>query len=105
MSAKTTGNDVSRRLVGVVRDIRTRRGWSAAELARRVTDAGFPVTREVLTNTETRSQYVTVDLLVGLAAAFNMKPSELLESDFCRQCGGEPPVGFECTICGAGRRG
>lgn len=65
----------------MVRDLRHRYGWSAQSLADRLAGIGFPqLNRSVLANIESgrRKQGVTVDELVALAHAFEVRPADLL---------------------------
>lgn len=63
-----------------VKDLRQRRGWTAAELALRCADKGLDgFNRSVLANIESgRRKYVTVDELVALAYVLDVAPIHLL---------------------------
>lgn len=65
-----------------VRKLRTKRGWSAAELAQRMKAAGIPWERIVVTKLETgRRAAVSVDELLALAAVLNCPPVMLMTAD------------------------
>ena len=84
--------------------LRIMRGWSARELAERVTSAGHPVQRGVIVNREIRNRVENVPLhfVVVLASIFGVSLSDLMtEAEDCARCGGEPPAGFTCRACGA----
>ncbi len=63
-----------------VKDLRQRRGWTAAELALRCADKGLDgFNRSVLANIESgRRKYVTVDELTALAYVLDVAPIHLL---------------------------
>ncbi|WP_395105271.1 multiprotein-bridging factor 1 family protein [Actinomadura sp. SCN-SB] len=71
-----------------VREVRKRRGWTAAQLAARCTEAGAPeITASVVTDLETgrrdkttgrRRRNITVDELLALALALDVAPVHLL---------------------------
>jgi transcriptional regulator with XRE-family HTH domain len=65
-----------------VRKLRTKRGWSAEELAKQMKAAGIPWERIVVTKLETgRRASVSVDELLALAAVLNCPPVMLLTAD------------------------
>ncbi|MEV6124883.1 helix-turn-helix transcriptional regulator [Streptomyces sp. NPDC052077] len=57
---------------------RQRLGWDQALLARRVTEAGRPMSASVLGKVEAGTRRVDVDDLVALAAALDVPPARLL---------------------------
>jgi len=62
--------------------LRRKRGWSAAELARRMKAAGIPWERIVVTKLETgRRASVSVDELLALSAVLNCPPVMLMTAD------------------------
>jgi transcriptional regulator with XRE-family HTH domain len=62
--------------------LRRKRGWSAAELARRMKAAGIPWERIVVTKLETgRRASVSVDELLALCAVLNCPPVMLMTAD------------------------
>jgi transcriptional regulator with XRE-family HTH domain len=62
--------------------LRTKRGWSAAELARRMQAAGIPWERVVVTKLETgRRASVSVAEMFTLAAVLNCPPVMLMTAD------------------------
>jgi len=63
-------------------ELRTKRGWSAAELARRMRAAGIPWERIVVTKLETgRRASVSVAEMFALAAVLNCPPVMLMTAD------------------------
>src|SRR5438034_11782353 len=71
--------------------LRTKRGWSAAELARRMQAAGIPWERIVVTKLETgRRASVSVAELLALAAVLNCPPVMLMTADERSQPGYRP---------------
>lgn len=94
------------RIVGRAIGARRRRmGISQAELASRVTDAGYRTSEAAIHSVENgytggqarqRPRDVPVDLLMALARTFNCSPVDLL-ADPCPTCEGWPPPGFTCN--------
>ena len=71
--------------------MRVKRGWSAAELARRMQAAGIPWERIVVTKLETgRRASVSVAELLALAAVLNCPPVMLMTADERSQHGYRP---------------
>jgi transcriptional regulator with XRE-family HTH domain len=65
-----------------MREVRVKRGWSAAELARRMRAAGVPWERIVVTKLETgRRASVSVAELLALGAVLNCPPVMLMTAD------------------------
>jgi transcriptional regulator with XRE-family HTH domain len=72
-------------------ELRVKRGWSAAELARRMRAAGIPWERIVVTKLETgRRASVSVAELLALAAVLNCPPVMLMTADERSQAGYRP---------------
>jgi len=72
-------------------EVRVKRGWSAAELARRMQAAGIPWERIVVTKLETgRRASVSVAELLALAAVLNCPPVMLMTADERSQPGYRP---------------
>jgi transcriptional regulator with XRE-family HTH domain len=98
---------ITRLVVKNVRTLRQRRRWSAQRLVDEMAAHGHTMTRSVIANREGgRTGGVTVDDLVGFAKAFGMAPQDLLAelpAVVCEHCADEPPPGFSCNACGAGR--
>src|SRR4051794_35558476 len=62
-----------------MRELRTKRGWSAQELADQMVKVGIPWQRPVVANLETgRRRTVSVEELLALAYVFNVAPIHLL---------------------------
>jgi len=94
---------VSRTVAANVRKLRRAREWSQDALAERVAMAGMPsLDRQKISKAE-RGYRATfsVDELVALAAALDVRPEELLTPFECLQCRNTPPAGFACKTCGA----
>lgn len=86
-----------------VKDQRTARGLSGAELARQLVKRGIPWNRTSVVKLETgRRCTLTVDELVGLASVLGALPEHMLKVD-CANCGAEPPTGYTCNTCGRTR--
>lgn len=86
-----------------VRTLRSARQWTAQRLADEMNHVGIDWNRGVVSKLETgRRESVTVDELLGLAAALAVAPSALLPGVQweCGTCHGEPPPGFACRTCG-----
>jgi transcriptional regulator with XRE-family HTH domain len=62
-----------------VREVRSRRGWSAQELADRLREAGFPeLDRGIIANLESgRRRSVSIDEVLALALVLDMAPVHL----------------------------
>ena len=72
----------TQRIGGVVRQLRTGRGWSAKALADRTTEIGHSVGRATISELETgKRRNVSVAELVALAAALDVPPVALLYPD------------------------
>jgi hypothetical protein len=62
-------------VAGQVRHLRHRRGWSASDLAAKMTDAGFPWDRSLVSRLETGArENVTLDEVLALAYVLNVAP-------------------------------
>ena len=101
----------SEQVVERVVRLRRVRGMTREGLAAACAKAGFPeLTGPVLANIETgrrskagdRRRDVTVDELFAFAQVFEVSATELLALDECSVCGGQPPAGMCCNVCGAG---
>lgn len=64
-----------------VRDERTRRGWSTAELARRMTEAGCPISQSSVWDIENRKppRRISIGEAVALARVFGMSIQDLVQ--------------------------
>jgi transcriptional regulator with XRE-family HTH domain len=90
--------------VSNVRALRLARGWTAAQLAERMADAGIPWTRLVVTKLENRQRDVLgIHELAALGAIFGVEPWSLAAPPSCSTCLGAPPDGFRCLTCGEPR--
>ncbi|MFE3484800.1 helix-turn-helix domain-containing protein [Streptomyces griseus] len=106
----TAENTRYARIVG--RNITIRRkylGLSQAQLAAKITEAGFPISETVVHFSEIgragkrpENQYrnLSVDQLMAFAAVFECSPLDLLQ-EACATCQGIPPKGFTCNECAA----
>lgn len=82
------------------RALRIQRGWSARELAERLTTAGHPVERSVITRGEIGLRpSITVARLYALAYVFQVDPVALLADPTCDACNDAPPTGYACLTC------
>lgn len=81
--------------------IRKGRGMSQAQLANQMTKVGRPMLDTAVSKMERGTRRIDVDDLVALAAAFGIRPEQLLVPWKCETCNGEPPRGFTCQGCGA----
>jgi transcriptional regulator with XRE-family HTH domain len=61
-----------------VREVRDRKGWSQAELARRMTEAGSPMTQTAVARLEGGGRRVLVDELLALARVLDVPPVSLV---------------------------
>lgn len=109
MSARTSPTALNDRVIHNVRRLRKIRGWSAEELAARLTEAGCPIGWNVIATRESRAgresrhdaSRISVDELFAFAAALDVPVTDLIsEVSRCRRCEGAPPAGFTCNACG-----
>lgn len=93
---------VSAEVVAKVRKLRQIQKVSAQQLADRMTELGFTISRGVLANIESgRVASVSVDFLDAAARALGTDAVALLARPVvCPACKGEPPAGFTCNTCG-----
>jgi transcriptional regulator with XRE-family HTH domain len=96
---------VSDTVAANIRNLRHARNWSQRTLAERCAAAGMPsLDGPKIAKTELRLRdAISVDELVAFAAAFGVRPEELLVPFECPQCHNAPPAGFACKVCGADR--
>ena len=96
--------DVTARVAKRMRVERARRGMSQEQLSRALANAGLAMPRTQLAELELgRKREASVDLLWALSRVFVVPAAELLGLPRCAACSGQPPVGFSCNACGAGR--
>lgn len=101
-SVRTSVEPVAAAVWRVARELRTKRGWSAAQLSEECAKVGYPISRSAIANADSgRRDKMSVDELVGLATVFNVEAAHLLfgEISLCMTCHGTPPVGFICATC------
>lgn len=97
---------VSRIVGGNIAALRTARGWSQRGLAERTKGFEKPVGFSTICRYEktrqegTKPVSVCVDDVVSLAAAFGVRPEQLLVKPKCSACMDSPPPGFSCLTCG-----
>jgi len=99
---QTTPSQISGRVIANARRLRKVRGWSGEELARRLTEAGYPTSAVIIYNRESRSRQttnITANELFALADVFGCSVTELAED--VPRCDGAPPTGYQCPTCGA----
>lgn len=93
--------DVTRQVIGRMKDLRKRRGWSAQKLADAMTGVGAPWLDTTVAKLENgHRKNVTVAELAGLAEVFGVTPSDLLCPARCDRCHDAPPPGYTCNGCG-----
>jgi transcriptional regulator with XRE-family HTH domain len=89
--------------VNVGRQILARRkslGWTAVDLAARLTAAGHRIDRLGQTRIAQGGRRVDVDELAALAKVFGVAdPWELTVDVPCEKCAGSPPPGYRCMAC------
>jgi len=69
---------VGERASTMIRQLRASRGWSLADLERRLDEAGRPILRSGLSKIESGERRVDVDDLAAFCQVFGVEPSELL---------------------------
>jgi transcriptional regulator with XRE-family HTH domain len=85
-----------------IRDIRKRRDMTVADLAERMTKAGYKTDRTLIAHAERGiRREISVDWLMAAAEVLNVPPASLLGKPSCEQCYDVPPPGFACTKCGS----
>ncbi|WP_307706132.1 helix-turn-helix domain-containing protein [Streptomyces sp. V1I6] len=96
------------RIVGQnIKRLREARRMSGQQLAALVQEKGQPLSRfavsqiELGRNSKGTPRAVTVDDLVALAVALEVRPEQLLIEPSCVACFDAPPAGFACRSCGA----
>lgn len=95
---------LSAEVIAKIRALRKMQKLSCQTLADRMTAAGYPVSRGVLSNTETgRVAEVSVDFADAAARALGTNLTSLLAQPVaCPTCHGRPLTGFTCNTCGGG---
>lgn len=83
-----------------MRRLRNERGWSVAQLAEKITQAGVPISSGALTKCETAGRQLTLLEALAVARLFAMTVEELAAETPCSVCVGSPPAGFTCNDCG-----
>lgn len=98
-------NRLSVGLIRAMRAARKARGWSQVEYARRMTEAGYGMSRAAAANREQREETsVSVDEAAAMAAVLGLSLDSLVAlaaGGQCARCSGSPPSGFTCRTCGA----
>lgn len=112
MTGKNARNEADVRVSHIVGgNLRRRRealGLSIRALATKVRANGHRTNYSSLTRIELGTnalggmRAVTVDELVFLAEALEVRPEQLLEEPSCPACRDTPPAGFACLSCGTG---
>ena len=96
---------LSRKVVAYVDRLRKSRGLSIDKLAIMMTDAGYPIAYATLAQRlARRSSALILDEAHALAFALGFTVDELIVASTapCPRCGGSPPAGFLCGLCGSG---
>lgn len=84
-----------------IRLLRLRRGLSLRAFADAVREAGWDVSYASLSVVERGLRPISVDGLAAVAVVLGTTPVRLLQPpDECAVCGGVPPAGFSCLVCG-----
>lgn len=97
---------ISRRVGQNIKRLRAARQISGRRLATLVQERGHRINHSSLsrmelgTNAKGGLRAVTVDDLVAIAAALDVRPEQLLAQPTCVACFDAPPVGFACLTCG-----
>lgn len=90
-----------------VRRLREARGWTQEEAGRRLGDfTGRPWSKASWSAAEARTRPYDwpADKVAAVAALFRVPVGDLFAKTLpCVACDGEPPAGFTCNECGAGR--
>lgn len=85
-----------------IRKLRTNRGITTEQLARRMTELGRPMFPNTITKIEKAQRRIDVDDLGALASALGVTIGQLVEPPgLCSSCHGAPPAGFACLACGS----
>ncbi|MFF8482311.1 helix-turn-helix domain-containing protein [Streptomyces antibioticus] len=91
-------------VVARIRNYRKAQGISAQALADAITADGYRCLRSTLANHEGgRHQTIPVDLVCAAARVLGVPVAVLLSDTACSVCDDEPPRGFTCNACGAGK--
>ncbi|WP_055587316.1 helix-turn-helix domain-containing protein [Streptacidiphilus griseoplanus] len=95
---------ISRHVATQIRHHREHRNLSQSALAQALTEAGYPLDRVGVAETESGDRKtVSVDLLVAAAQVFGLPLAALLDAAMrCQICDGHPPAGFTCNACHRG---
>jgi len=92
---------VSQRIVKNLRAMRRARRISTLALSEMITDAGYPVSGQILRNQELgRVGHVSIDFVLAVCQALDVALIDLTSEFLCQQCHSFPPVGFTCNECG-----
>jgi len=92
------------RVASNIQCLRRLRGYSYAELSRRLATHGHPILDTGILKIEKGARRVDVDDLMALAAALEADPAVLLMADVRRMppaAWGSPPNGFTCGTTGS----
>ena len=95
---------VSADVMARIRGYRKAQGMSVQALADAITANGYRVQRSTLANHEGgRHQTLPVDLVCAAASVLGVPVAALLSDTRCSACNDNPPRGFTCNACAAGR--
>lgn len=94
--------ETSREVATRLRAFRTTRGLTGEQMAKMLTDNGYPITRSVLANIENmRFRSLSVDLVFAAIKALQLANiGEFFVGPLCNGCFDNPPVEYICKTCG-----
>jgi transcriptional regulator with XRE-family HTH domain len=91
---------ISQEVAERLRAIRMTRGVIGDDLAKALTELGYPMSRGMLANIENgRFRTVPVDLVVTAMTYFDMNFGAFMRGPLCSGCQDDPPVNFICALC------
>lgn len=96
--------DVSEQVIERLRLIRKTCCITGEQLAKGLTEHGYPITRSVISNMENgRFKTVPIDLVMAAMSFLQRDFATLLYGPLCTNCGDDPPSLYVCRICGRTR--
>jgi transcriptional regulator with XRE-family HTH domain len=84
-----------------LRQFRQARGWTQADVSRRLATFGCRLDQSSLARVENGHRRIQLNEAFALAALFGLEIERLLEGIHCDVCLDYPPAGFACEKCGA----
>lgn len=97
--------ETSREVATRLRAFRTVRGLTGEQMAKLLTDNGYPITRSVLANIENmRFRTLPVDLVFAAVRALDLQNTgHFFVGYLCNGCSDNPPLNFICPECSRAR--